>query len=105
MAGEQATRGRKLDEGEFSVGRWLEGNDRVGVDFGAVIGVDVDHLLEGDVAVGGDQEFVVGGDGDLRGSAVLRDLGIGVGAVGRLFIDLLEGDVLTSVLDLVGDDL
>ena len=106
VAGEETARGGELDPGELAVGRGLEGGDGVGVDLGAVLGVDVGHLREGDVAVGGDQELVVGGDGDLGGRAVLGDGRVGVGAVGRLLVDLLEGEAAgADVGDLVGDDL
>lgn len=106
MAREETARGGELDPGELAVGGGLESGDGVGVNLGAVGRVNVGHLGEGDVAVGGDQELVVGRDGDLSGRAVLSDGGVGVGAVGRLLVDLLEGEAAGAhVGDLVGDDL
>jgi len=102
VAGELASRGRELDEGELAVGRGLEGGDGVAGDGGAVGGVYVGHLLQRDIAVRGKHELAVGGDGDLGGGATSS---YGRGAVGRDLVYLLEGEATgADIVDLVADD-
>lgn len=106
MAGEKTARGRELHERELAVRSGLEGDEGVGVDLRAVLGIDVRHLCQCHVAVRRDEEFVVGRDGDFSRGAVLCYCWVGGGAVRALLVDLLERESpRANVGNFIRDDL
>lgn len=103
---EETARGSELNPVELTTRARLESGDGVGVDLGAVAWVNVGDLLQGDIAVGGDEKIVVGRNDDLSGSTILGDSWVGGGTVGGLLVNLLESKATrTNVGHFVGDDL